>query len=106
MTYAPRRYDQRLLEALSLTGGLDPAITTEDGRRAAAERLVAWYGDQAGWRVEQVADGYHTSLLDRGGGDHYVVALPFLVSADARAEHRRVGKECGGRENGGVPRAI
>src|SRR3546814_4288174 len=38
MTYAPRRYDQRLLEALSLTGGLDPAITTEDGRRAAAER--------------------------------------------------------------------
>src|SRR3546814_29673 len=33
MTYAPRRYDARLLEALALTGGLDPAITAEDARR-------------------------------------------------------------------------
>src|SRR3546814_3393234 len=56
MTYAPRRYDQRLLEALSLTGGLDPAITTEDGRRAAAERLVAWYGDQAGRSEEHTSE--------------------------------------------------
>src|SRR3546814_651051 len=35
MTYAPRRYDAQLLEALALTGGLDPAITAEDARRAA-----------------------------------------------------------------------
>src|SRR3546814_6491759 len=37
MTYAPRRYDARLLEALALTGGLDPAITAEDARRARSE---------------------------------------------------------------------
>ena len=93
MTYAPRRYDARLLEALALTGGLDPVITAEDARRAAAERLVAWFGDSAGWRIESVADGYHFSRADRGVTDHYVVDLPFLASAEARKLHGLAAEE-------------
>ncbi|WP_158010883.1 DNA topoisomerase (ATP-hydrolyzing) subunit B [Tardibacter chloracetimidivorans] len=93
MTYAPRRYDARLLEALALTGGLDPAITAEDARRAAAERLVAWFGDAADWQIESVADGYHFSRADRGVTDHYVVDLPFLASAEARKLHGLAAEE-------------
>src|SRR3546814_12051496 len=48
MTYAPRRYDARLLEALALTGGPDPAITAEDPRPAAPEPPLARFGASVG----------------------------------------------------------
>ena len=87
MAYVPRRYDERLLEALALMGGFDPSIQTEDGRRRAADRLVSWYGADAGWNVESVADGYHFSRLDRGVTDHYAIDRAFLASAEARKLH-------------------
>ena len=87
MAYVPRRYNERLLEALALMGGFDPAIQTEDGRRKAADRLVSWYGADAGWNVESVADGYHFSRLDRGVTDHYAIDRAFLASAEARKLH-------------------
>ncbi len=87
MAYAPRRYNPQMIEALALMGAFDPAITSEAGRRTAADRLVGWYGADSGWRVESVADGYHFSRLDRGVTDHYAIDLSFLVSAEARKLH-------------------
>ena len=92
MTYVPRRYDSRIIEALALTGALDPAI---GGDRAAlgeaAKRTAAWLDltdDEPGWIAEPAAEGgYHLSRNLRGVTDHYVIDRALLVSAEARKLH-------------------
>jgi len=93
MTYVPRRYDPRLVEALALIGGLNPDLTGETDRMAAAARLVEWLGADMGWHVESVADGYHLSRLERGVTDHYVIDKAFLISAEARKLHALAAEE-------------
>src|SRR5690606_22552137 len=90
MAYVPRRYDPGLIEALALTGALDP----EFGSAARAEALALtqeWLNavDPEGrWTAEQGADGdYVLRRLWRGVTDHHVIDHKFLVSAEARKLH-------------------
>ncbi|HEY0117058.1 MAG TPA: DNA gyrase subunit B, partial [Allosphingosinicella sp.] len=98
MAYVPRRYDPCLIEALALTGALDPAL--ESGSRAdAIARTAAWLnagetgtgsgrGAEGQWTGSASEDGnYLLSRLWRGVTDHHVVDHKFLVSAEARKLH-------------------
>ena len=92
MTYVPRRYDSRIIEALALTGALDPALGADRAAlAAAAARTAAWLNsaDEAGgWVAEPAAEGgYHLSRILRGVTDHYVIDRALLVSAEARKLH-------------------
>ena len=99
MTYVPRRYDSRIIEALALTGALDPALAgTADSsaRAAAAQRTAAWldaHDATPGWVAEPAEEGgYHFSRMLRGVTDHYVIDRALLVSAEARKLHS-LGRE-------------
>jgi DNA gyrase subunit B len=94
MAYVPKRYDPCLIEALALTGALDPALENgarEQGRDEAIARTAAWLnaGDAEGeWKGAASEDGnYVLSRLWRGVTDHHVVDHKFLVSAEARKLH-------------------
>ena len=90
MRHVPRRYDPGVIEALALTGALDPALTGED-RAAAAARVVAWLDaidKEAHWSGEPAAEGgYHLRRLWRGVTDHHIVDGKFVASAEARKLH-------------------
>ena len=96
--HIPRRYDERLVEALALNGGLDPAIGDDVTLlAAAADRTAAWLehgSDIKGWLVEPAAEGgYHFSRADRGVTDHFIVDRALLASAEARKLHALAGEE-------------
>jgi DNA gyrase subunit B len=88
MRYVPRRYDPALIEALALTGALNPNLRD---RVAAAGRAAAWLqaGDEeAKWTGEAGADGdYVLRRLWRGVTDHHVIDHKFIASAEARKLH-------------------
>ena len=88
MTYVPRRYDPAIIEALALTGALNPAL---GDRRAALALTAEWLNavDEEGqWSGEVGADGdYVLRRLWRGVTDHHVIDHKFLTSAEARKLH-------------------
>jgi DNA gyrase subunit B len=88
MRYVPRRYDPALIEALALTGALNPNLRD---RAAAAARAAAWLqagDDEAKWTGEVGADGdYVLRRLWRGVTDHHVIDHKFVASAEARKLH-------------------
>ncbi|MFL6856820.1 MAG: toprim domain-containing protein, partial [Allosphingosinicella sp.] len=88
MRYVPRRYDPVIIEALALSGALNPDLRD---RAAAAARTAAWLqaGDaEAQWTGEIGADGdYVLRRLWRGVTDHHVVDHKFVASAEARKLH-------------------
>ena len=90
MSYVPRRYDPAIIEALALTGTLDPALETR-GRGDAIARAAAWLNasDEEGrWTAEPGEDGNIVlNRLWRGVTDHHVIDHKFLVSAEARKLH-------------------
>jgi DNA gyrase subunit B len=90
MAYVPRRYDPCIIEALALTGAVDPQLE-KGGRDEAIARTAAWLnaGDAEGtWTGSASEDGnYLLSRLWRGVTDHHVVDHKFLVSAEARKLH-------------------
>ena len=96
--YVPKRYNAWVIEALALTGGLDPAL---DGKRtdqdAAAAKAAAWLnaGDpEGGWAASAAEDGgYHVQQSLRGVTDHYVVDRALLLSAEARKLHALAAEE-------------
>ncbi|HEX8640135.1 MAG TPA: DNA topoisomerase (ATP-hydrolyzing) subunit B, partial [Allosphingosinicella sp.] len=90
MRYVPRRYDPAIIEALALSGALDPKLP--DSRRAQAlARSAEWLnlGDEDGqWTAEVGAEGnYLLRRLWRGVTDHHVLDHKFLLSAEARKLH-------------------
>jgi DNA gyrase subunit B len=90
MRYVPRRYDPAIIEALALTGALDPDL--KDGERAAAvASAAAWLkaGDaDATWGGEASEEGnYVLKRLWRGVTDWHIVDHKFLASAEARKLH-------------------
>ena len=96
--HIPRRYDERLVEALALNGGLDPAIGDDAALlAAAAARTAAWLehgSDIKGWLVEPAAEGgYHFSRADRGVTDHFIVDRALMASAEARKLHALASEE-------------
>ena len=90
MAYVPKRYDPAIIEALALSGALDPKFGPPQ-RAAAVERAAAWLnaGDEEGqWTGELGADGdYVLRRLWRGVTDHHVIDHKFMVSAEARKLH-------------------
>ncbi|HVQ07123.1 MAG TPA: DNA topoisomerase (ATP-hydrolyzing) subunit B [Allosphingosinicella sp.] len=90
MAYIPRRYDPAIIEALALSGSLDPKLGPAQ-RADAIARASKWLGagDEEGkWTGEMGVDGdYVLRRLWRGVTDHHVIDHKFLVSAEARKLH-------------------
>jgi DNA gyrase subunit B len=90
MTYVPRRYDSSVIEALALSGALDPALAV-DARNEVASRVAAWQGradPEAAWSGSATEEGgYHLVSLWRGVSDHHIVDAGFVASAGARKLH-------------------
>ena len=90
MRYAPKKYDPSLIEALALSGGLDPALD-QAGRDAAVKRVAAWQGAgdlEAEWSGEIAAEGgYLLRRLWRGVTDVTILEPAFVASAEARKLH-------------------
>jgi DNA gyrase subunit B len=87
MTYAPRKYDPALIEALAINGALKPDLQ-KDGKAAAIKKVAEWLniGDpEATWSGEVAAEGgYLLKRLWRGVTDAHIIEPSFLVSAEAR----------------------
>jgi DNA gyrase subunit B len=90
MRYAPKKYDPTLIEALALSGALDPEID-RTAKKAMIETVAAWQGAgdlEATWSGEIAAEGgYLLRRLWRGVTDVTIVEPAFLVSAEARKLH-------------------
>ncbi len=94
MAFVPRRYDPTIVEAMALTGALDPEATD---RTAAVAKAAAWMGAQdveGKWTGRVAADGgYHFERLWRGVTDHHIIEAAFLLSAEARKLHKLASEE-------------
>jgi DNA gyrase subunit B len=90
MRYAPKKYDPSLIEALALSGALDPEID-RTAKKAMIETVAAWQGAgdlEATWGGEIAAEGgYLLRRLWRGVTDVTIVEPAFLISAEARKLH-------------------
>jgi len=94
MAFVPRRYDSTIVEAMALTGALDPEATD---RTAAVAKAAAWMGAQdveGKWSGRVSEDGgYHFERLWRGVTDHHIIEAAFLMSAEARKLHKLASEE-------------
>jgi DNA gyrase subunit B len=88
MAYVPRRYDPAIIEALALTGALDPKLTRRDDAVALTAEWLNAVDEEGRWTGAVGADGdYVLRRLWRGVTDHHVIDHKFLVSAEARKLH-------------------
>jgi DNA gyrase subunit B len=94
MAFVPRRYDPTIVEAMALTGALDPKATD---RTAAVAKAAAWMAAQdveGKWSGRVSEDGgYHFERLWRGVTDHHIIEAAFLMSAEARKLHKLASEE-------------
>jgi DNA gyrase subunit B len=94
MAFVPRRYDPAIVEAMALTGALDPELKD---RASAAARTAQWMDAQdveGSWSGGVSQDGgYYFQRLWRGVTDHHVIEPGFLVSAEARKLHKLAAEE-------------
>ena len=94
MAFVPRRYDPTIVEAMALTGALDPQATD---RTAAVAKAAAWMAAQdveGKWSGRLSEDGgYHFERLWRGVTDHHIIEAAFLMSAEARKLHKLASEE-------------
>lgn len=94
MAFVPRRYDPTIVEAMALTGALDPEATD---RTAAVAKAAAWMAAQdveGKWSGRVSEDGgYHFERLWRGVTDHHIIEAAFLMSAEARKLHKLASEE-------------
>ncbi len=96
MAYVPRRFDGTIIEAMALTGALDPGLANE-GRKEAVTKAAAWMqaqDDDGKWSGSLSEDGgYHFERLWRGVTDHHIIEASFLISAEARKLHKLASEE-------------
>ena len=94
MAFVPRRYDPTIVEAMALTGALDPEATD---RTAAVAKAATWMAAQdveGKWSGRVSEDGgYHFERLWRGVTDHHIIEAAFLMSAEARKLHKLASEE-------------
>jgi DNA gyrase subunit B len=94
MAFVPRRYDPTIVEAMALTGALNPEATD---RTAAVAKAAAWMAAQdveGKWSGRVSEDGgYHFERLWRGVTDHHIIEAAFLMSAEARKLHKLASEE-------------
>lgn len=96
MAYVPRRYDLGIIEALALTGALDPRLGAADRgeRLALTQEWLNAVDEEGAWTTSIGADGdYVLRRAWRGVTDHHVIDHKFLVSAEARKLHSLVTPE-------------
>ncbi|MEO0441961.1 MAG: DNA topoisomerase (ATP-hydrolyzing) subunit B, partial [Pseudomonadota bacterium] len=90
MAYVPRRYDSTIVEAMALTGALNPNHGPAE-RQAAVEAAAAWMDavdDEGRWSGHVSEEGgYAFERLWRGVTDHHIIEAKFLESAEARKLH-------------------
>jgi DNA gyrase subunit B len=91
MGFVPRKYEPGIVEAMALTGALDPNMNAEQ-RRGALERAAAHLqmGDaEAKWTAQLSADGtIVVSRVWRGVTDAHLIEPGFVGSAEARKLHK------------------
>jgi len=96
MAYVPRRYDLGIIEALALTGALDPRLDGA-GRGEALALTQEWLNvvdEEGSWETSIGADGdYVLRRAWRGVTDHHVIDHKFMVSAEGRKLHSLVTPE-------------
>ena len=96
MHYVPRRYDPAIIEALALTGALDPALRF-DQRADAVAFAASWLGrddEEARWTGAIAEDGgYVIERLWRGVTDHHEIEPAFLYSQEARRLHALIEQQ-------------
>ena len=96
MSFVPRRYDPAIVEALALSGVLDPELDRA-GRAAALAKAATWLdvGERdAKWTAQLTEDGnVVVERLWRGVTDHHMIEAAFLVSAEARKLARLAGEQ-------------
>ena len=99
MAYVPHRYPAALVEALSLSGALDP----QADRAAAAAVLADWLNvESAGWSVEPGQEGgFVVRHVERGVTDAFIIDRAFLQSAEARKLHALAAEQAGRWRAGG-----
>jgi DNA gyrase subunit B len=100
MAFVPKRYDPAIIEALALSGALEPDL--DGAARADALAIsVEWLerGDrEARWSAAMTVEGgsaeggYHLQRLWRGVVDHHIIEASFLASAEARKLARLAGE--------------
>ena len=90
MAYAPKKYDYALIEALALSGALEPDLSTQK-RRDVIATVAAWLGrgdEEARWTGAVAAEGgYLLQRVWRGVTDAHIFEPTFLASAEARKLH-------------------
>jgi len=90
MRYAPRKYDPAMIEALALSGALNPKLD-DAGRKKSIATVASWLGAadlEAQWSGEVAAEGgYLLRRVWRGVTDAHVVEPSFIGSAEARKLH-------------------
>ena len=90
MHYAPKNYDPAMIEALALSGALDPEINNV-GKTKAIATVAKWLGAgdlEAVWTGEVAAEGgYLIQRRWRGVTDAHIIEPGFLQSAEARKLH-------------------
>jgi DNA gyrase subunit B len=88
MAYVPRRYDPAIIEALALTGALDPRLGDRGDAIALTAEWLNEVDDEGRWTAAVNAAGdYVLERLWRGVTDHHEIDHKFLVSAEARKLH-------------------
>ncbi len=102
MRYVPRNLNQGLVEALALTGALDPDLDAA-GRHSAAATAASWLnaaeraltgGGEAVWTVDAVeGGGYTLERRWRGVSDHHAIDAGFLASQEARRMHKLAAEQ-------------
>ena len=94
LAFAPRKYNSAMIEALALSGALDPELAD---RKAALERAAAHLqmGDpEAAWSADVDAAGVvRIRRLWRGVTDVHEIDPAFLTSAEARKLHKLASEQ-------------
>jgi len=97
MGYIPRRYDGRVIEALAITGGLDPEVIADPVRStAAAQKAATWLNQtgRGGWSAQAGGEnGYQLSQHLMGVTDYHNIDRAVIVSAEARKLHALMSEE-------------
>ena len=95
MAFVPRRYDPTIVEAMALTGALDPDAKRPQ-RPPSPKPPHGWARrmSRANGQGACAEDGgYHFERLWRGVTDHHIIEAAFLMSAEARKLHKLASEE-------------
>ena len=96
LAFVPRKYEGQVVEAMALTGSLEPGLAASDRlpRLAAAAALLQAGDRDATWVADVVTEGTVEGTVRffrkwRGVTDAHIIEPKFLDSAEARKVHAR-----------------